>query len=151
MLKFIVEHHNNNNVLVDILFVWRMRALSFSISASRAVDLVSKPVFQEQCSRMTGDLPAWKDLTMERLAKSCDRRIPTVLLSNGIDLHAKDLDNSIKEVNTTEIIWSIMTGFFAEHRLRVGVYRIKCAHSVGYGKGLTGEEEALLKPRFSLQ
>ena len=150
MRKFILEYLGNNNVLVGFHFAWTLTALSLSVPASRAFDLGSKPVFQELCCRMAGDLPAWKDLIMERLTTSLDRRILAVLFRDGIDLYAKNLDDTIKEVNYTAAIWNIVAGSLAEHRSRLGDYRIKCAYFIGYGEGLTAEEEAPIQRRFAL-
>ena len=140
MRKFILEHLGNNNVLVGFHLAWTLTAIRLTIPASRAVDLWSEPVFQELCCRMAGDLPAWKDFIMERLATSFDRRIPAVLFRDGIDLYAKDLNNSIKEVYYTASIWNIVAGSLAEHRSCRNVNHIKCAYFVGYGEGLTAEE-----------
>ena len=43
-----------------------------------------------------------------------------------------------------------MAGSFAEHRSRLGVYRIKCAYFIGYGEGLTAEKKVPLQRRFAL-
>ena len=104
MRKFILEHLGSNNVLVGFHLACILTALSLSIPASRAVDLGSVPVFQELCCRKAGDLPAWKDLIMERLTTSFVRRILAVLFCNNVDLYAKELDDPIKEVYHTAAI-----------------------------------------------
>ena len=98
MRKLIFEHLGNNNMLVGVHLAWTLAPLSLSIPANRAVDLGNEPVFHELCCRMAGDLVAWKDLIMDRLATSFDRRIPAGHFRDGIDLYTKDLDDPIKEV-----------------------------------------------------
>ena len=47
---------------------------------------------------MAGDLLACKYLIRKGLTTSFDRRILAMLFRDGIDLYAKNLDDSIKEV-----------------------------------------------------
>lgn len=73
-----------------------------------------------------------------------------MLFRDGIELDRKGLHDSIAEAYYIAAVWNIVAPHVAERRLHPAVYRLKCAYSFGFGKGLTPEESRLINHPESL-
>ena len=150
MRRAILERLGSNNVLLAINVAWTLTALSLPLFACRVVDFCAKEVYQLFCFKVPSAFPVWKTLFVKRLTNSLDRRILAVFFGDGIELYAKCQHDLIAKAYYTAAIWDILEPRISAHRLRMAVYHIKCAYSLGNGYALDPDESRLLSNPRSL-
>ena len=67
-----------SNLIVGFNLGWTLAALNLVLPGQRVVDLGTKPVFQHMCHRHTKRRSGWRDVFIENMVNSYDRRIPSM-------------------------------------------------------------------------
>ena len=139
-----------NNFVVGFNIGWTLAALNLVLPGHRVVDIGTENSFQFLCQQMAELNRDFRNMFVNDMANSYDRRIPATLFGNGLDLYPDELVDPIRELYYTSAIWNVLANRVKGHRERLDVDKIKKIVPVGAGTTPTVEEEELLCNNVSL-
>ena len=92
-----------SNIIVKFNLGWTLAALYLVLPGHRVVDLSTQLVFQHWCRRLTVRHSVWRDMLIENIVNSYDRRIPSMFYD--IDLYTTPNEvNPIRKLYYTAAI-----------------------------------------------
>ena len=145
MRKSLLKYLGSRNFLVGFNVGWTLAALNLVLPGHRVVDLGTEDSFQFLCQKMADLNRNFRNVFVDNMRNSYDRRIPAVLFQDGIDLNDSNgqLD-PYREFYYTSALWTIVADRVKHHRENLEIHKIKMMVPVGAGTTPTLEEEQLL-------
>ena len=150
MRREILERLGCNNIIVGFHIGWILTAVELMLPASRVVDLGTEESFQRFCRDLADARQEFKNVLIEHLAVSYDRRWPALLMREHIELYRIGEDDLYSEVVYTAGLWKVLGPRILERHRNVMVHKIKMIVQVGTGVGLDGDEFAIVERHVSL-
>ena len=128
-----------------------MAALNLVLPGHRVVDLGTEDSFQFLCQRMAELNRNFRDVFIDNMKNSYDRRIPAVLYADGLELSGAEGRVGLgRETYYTSAIWNIVADRVKQHRENNAVLKIKMIVPIGAGTTPNLEEERLLLDQYAL-
>ena len=139
-----------NNYIVGFNVGWTLAALNLVLPGHRIVDIGTEDTFQFLCQQMAQLNRNFRNVFVEDLVNSYDRRIPATLFNEGLDLYPSEEVDPFREVYYTSAIYNVLNFRIKEHRERPDVLKVKMLVPIGAGTTPTIQEEKLLLENVSL-
>ena len=147
----LLKYLGSRNFLVGFNVGWTLAALNLVLPGHRVVDLGTEDSFQFLCRKMADLNKNFRDVLIDNMRNSYDRRIPAVLVADGLELSdANGQVDPYRETYYTSALWNIVSDRVRHHRESEAVLKIKMMVPVGAGTGPTVDEELLLVNEVSL-
>ncbi len=138
-----------SNFVVGFNLGWTLAALNLVLPGHRVVDLCTEPVFQHWCRRLTVRRSGWRDVFIENMVNSYDRRIPAMFYDIDLCSTPGEVD-PIRELYYTAAIWHVAQKQTKAIRELPEVHKIKMQVPVGSGDAAQPEDNIMFKNQILL-